>query len=309
MKKPVLVVMAAGMGSRFGGGIKQLSSVGPSGELIIDYSVYDAKEAGFETVIFIIRKDIEADFRERIGCRIEKYMDVKYVYQDIQDLPAGFCCPKDRTKPWGTGHAVLACRKILDAPFAVINADDYYGKKAFRDLYQFLSKPQNDKTKHHHLAMAGFVLGNTLSENGTVTRGVCLLDENGKLKGIEETKEIGKRPDGTAHGFYQGKEKQLDPSSLVSMNFWGFPVEFIPRLEKGFVDFLKHIPEGDVKGEYLLPILVDQMLMADEAEVTVLPTTDIWFGMTYQEDQALVAKRMDEMVKQGNYPTPLFPEI
>lgn len=306
MKKPVLVVMAAGIGSRYGGGIKQLASVGPSGELVIDYSVFDAKEAGFETVVFIIRKDIEKDFREKIGNRVERYMNVIYAFQDLNDLPTGFDCPPDRTKPWGTGHAVLACETLLDTSFAVINADDYYGKKAFQIIFQYLMSMDCKKYEKLPIAMAGFVLGNTLSENGTVTRGVCLLDESSRLKGIEETKEICLHADGVVRGVYQGREKVLNPSGLVSMNFWGFPLTFLPILKQGFIEFLDQYGRPGGKEEYLLPILVDQLLARQETEVTVLPTPDQWFGMTYQEDQAAVAKKMEEMVKAGAYPTPLF---
>lgn len=306
MQKPVLVVMAAGIGSRYGGGIKQLASVGPSGELVIDYSVFDAKEAGFETVVFIIRKDIEKDFREKIGNRVERYMNVIYVFQDLNDLPAGFECPPDRTKPWGTGHAVLACETLLDTSFAVINADDYYGKEAFQIIFQYLMSMDCKKHEKLPIAMAGFVLGNTLSENGTVTRGICLLDEFSRLKGIEETKEIRLHADGVVRGVYQGREKILNPSGLVSMNFWGFPLTFLPVLKQGFIEFLGQYGESAGKEEYLLPIFVDQLLARQEAEVTVLPTPDQWFGMTYQEDQAAVAKKMKEMVKAGVYPTPLF---
>lgn len=306
MKKPVLVVMAAGIGSRYGAGVKQLASVGPSGELVIDYSVYDAKEAGFETVVFVIRREIEKDFRDKIGERLEKVLNVIYVYQDPDDLPLGFTRPQDREKPWGTGHAIFACRNVLNAPFAVINADDYYGKEAFQKMYSFLSTLPEQRPEGCLIGMAGFILGNTLSDHGTVTRGVCQTDEKGRLIGIEETKEIRRYPDDTVRGFYGGKEKMLNDRGPVSMNFWGFPAEFIPRLEAGFMEFLKNIPDGNRKEEYLLPILVDEMLAKGEAEVVVLPTKDSWFGMTYQEDRDLVAKKLSDMVKKGDYPTPLF---
>ena len=306
-KKPVLVVMAAGIGSRYGGGIKQLASVGPSGELVIDYSVYDAREAGFETVIFIIRRDIERDFREKIGDRLEKSMEVRYVFQDPDDLPVGFTRPAGRTKPWGTGQAVLACRHILDVPFAVINADDYYGKEAFQKIYQFLESMPPQQEEHFTFGMAGFILGNTLSDYGTVTRGICLTDAEGKLTGIEETKEIRREEDGAVRGTYQGRKKELNDRGPVSMNFWGFPPEFLPRLERGFAEFLGQLQDAD-KEESLLPILVDQMLARGETEVHVLPTEDSWFGMTYQEDRELVANRLAEMVREGAYPTPLFGE-
>lgn len=304
MEKPALVVMAAGIGSRYGGGIKQLAKVGPSGELVIDYSVYDAKEAGFDKVIFIIRKDIEADFKEIIGDRIAEKMEVVYVYQDLKDLPEGFTCPADRTKPWGTGHAVLCCKDVLDGPFAVINADDYYGKEAFRLIYDYLVSEQEEDGVHH-VAMAGFILGNTLSDHGSVTRGVCHVSQDGSLTGIDETKEIIRGDDGVVTGVYNGKKSVLDANGLVSMNFWGFRKSFLPRLESGFKSFLEGIEEGDVKAEYLLPIMIDGMLMSGEADVAVLPTRDQWFGITYAEDKELVMEKFREMCQKGIYKSPL----
>ena len=304
MKKPVLVVMAAGIGSRYGSGIKQLAQVGPSGELVIDYSVYDAKQAGFETVIFIIRKDIEEDFHRLIGDRTAEGMNVYYAFQELPDLPGGRACPPERKKPWGTGHAVLACRDLLDGPFAVINADDYYGKEAYKLIYDYLTQEKPDDGIHH-MAMAGFVLGNTLSDNGTVTRGVCLLDSDGKLAGVEETKEIARGADGVVTGVYNGEKKVLDENGLVSMNIWGFREGFMPRLAKGFDEFLDGLKEGDYSSEYLLPIMIDGMLKKGEADVDVLPTNDQWFGITYAEDKAYVAERFHKMVEEGIYPTPL----
>lgn len=304
MEKPALVVMAAGIGSRYGGGIKQLAKVGPSGELVIDYSVYDAKEAGFDKVVFIIRKDIEADFKEIIGDRIAEKMEVVYVYQDLKDLPEGFTCPADRTKPWGTGHAVLCCKDVLDGPFAVINADDYYGKEAFRLIYDYLVSEQEEDGVHH-VAMAGFILGNTLSDHGSVTRGVCHVSQDGSLTGIDETKEIIRGDDGVVTGVYNGKKSVLDANGLVSMNFWGFRKSFLPRLESGFKSFLEGIEEGDVKAEYLLPIMIDGMLMSGEADVAVLPTRDQWFGITYAEDKELVMEKFCEMCQKGIYKSPL----
>jgi len=307
MKKPVLVIMAAGIGSRYGAGVKQLAKVGPGGELVIDYSVYDAREAGFETVIFIIRKDIEADFRQLIGDRVAQQMHVSYAYQDPEDLPAGFCKPAGRTKPWGTGHAVLACRGMLDGPFAVINADDYYGKEAFRKIYQYLEDSERVKPESGYpCAMAGFVLENTLSANGTVTRGVCQINEEGKLIGVNETQEIGRRADGVINGTYQGRVRKLEPDSLVSMNFWGFTPDFMQELEQRFVDFLKGIPEGDLKAEYLLPVLVNDLLKEEQITVRVLPCRDQWFGITYPEDKGMAAARLQDMVDQGIYPSPLW---
>ncbi len=305
MKKPILVIMAAGIGSRFGGGIKQLAKVGPSGELVIDYSLYDAREAGFEKVIFIIRHDIEEDFKEMIGDRMAKVMEVEYAYQELKDLPGGRIPPRERTKPFGTGHAILACRGLLDEPFAVINSDDYYGKEAFRAMYRYLENVSR-KDEVLPIAMAGFVVGNTLSENGTVTRGVCRLDDQGDLCAVEETKEIVRQKDGIIHGVYQGKTTEIPENSLVSMNFWGFVPEFIPVLEREFECFLDEIPEGDLKAEYLLPNIVDQMIKEKKATVAVLPTADPWFGITYQEDKAMVEQKLALLAETGIYPTPLF---
>ena len=305
MKKPILVIMAAGIGSRYGAGIKQLAKVGPSGELVIDYSVYDAKQAGFENVLFIIRKDIEADFKELIGRRAEAFMEVAYAFQDGDDLPEGFSRPADRTKPWGTGHAVLACRDMIDSPFAVINADDYYGKEAFVKMYQYLEKI-SEKDNGYICAMAGFMLMNTLSDNGTVTRGVCQINEQGQLSGVHETKGIMRDAEGVIQGNYNDEEVVLNDDNLVSMNFWGFTADFMEELKTGFVDFLKNIPEGDVKAEYLLPVIVDRLLQEGRMTVDVLPSKDQWFGLTYEADREAVTQRLNDLVQKGFYPTPLF---
>lgn len=241
MKKTALVIMAAGIGSRFGKGIKQLAKVGPSGEIIMDYSIHDALEAGFNKVVFIIRKDIEEEFREIIGNRIEKITEVEYVFQDLKDLPEGFTCPADRTKPWGTGHAVLAAKKAIAEPFVVINADDYYGKEAFVKIHDYLvaEKEAGDKMD---ICMAGFILENTLSDNGGVTRGVCTLDENKNLVGIEETYNIQKTPEGPAAVDEEtGEKNALDSQTLVSMNMWGLTPEFLEVLEQGFKEFLTDV--------------------------------------------------------------------
>lgn len=305
MKNPVLVIMAAGIGSRYGAGVKQLAKVGPSDELVIDYSIFDAKAAGFEKVIFVIRKDIEADFREVIGQRAEKYIQVEYAFQDADDLPEGFVRPEGRVKPWGTGHAVLACRDLIDGPFAVLNADDYYGKEAFKKIFDFLKQIPESETEYR-CAMAGFVLENTLSAHGTVTRGVCQLDSEGKLIGVHETRGILRNPDGSIHGSYQGKDTELNADDLVSMNFWGFTSDFMDAIKTGFVDFLKGQREDELKSEYLLPVIVDGLLQKRRITVDVLPTNDRWFGITYQEDRAAVSKQLEEYVRRGEYPTPLF---
>ena len=245
MKKTALVIMAAGIGSRFGKGIKQLAPVGPNGEIIMDYSIHDALEAGFNKVVFIIRKDLEEEFREVIGNRIEKITEVKYAFQALEDLPEGFEKPADRTKPWGTGQAVLAAKNVLSEPFMVINADDYYGKEAYVKVHDYLiqEQPQDGIL---HICMAGFRLGNTLSDNGSVTRGICHI-ENGALTGVTETHDIFKTADG-AETRSEGREPvKLNVKDLVSMNMWGLTPAFMDTLEKGFVDFLSEIKEGDIK--------------------------------------------------------------
>lgn len=305
MKKTALVIMAAGIGSRFGKGIKQLEPVGPNGEIIMDYSIHDALEAGFNKVVFIIRKDLEKDFKEVIGNRISKITEVEYAFQELDDLPAGFAKPEGRTKPWGTGQAVLACKGLVKEPFAVINADDYYGKDPFVKLHDYLVQ-EHDVDEVMPISMAGFVLGNTLSDNGGVTRGVCVVDENGNLTGVNETKNIVKTAEGAGVEKEDGTVDPIDKNSLVSMNMWGLQPEFIDLLEKGFVEFLSAQKEGDVKGEYLLPIYIDELLHAGKAEVKVLPTDAEWFGVTYQEDKASVTEAFRKLIADGVYSEKLY---
>ena len=276
MKKTALVIMAAGIGSRFGKGIKQLEPVGPGGEIIMDYSVHDALEAGFNKVVFIIRKDLEKDFKEIIGKRMEQRTEVVYAFQELDDLPAGFVKPEGRTKPWGTGQAILSCRGLVQEPFAVINADDYYGKEPFVKLHDYLVQEHPVENGVQPICMAGFRLGNTLSDNGGVTRGVCVMDEQNHLVGIRETSNIVKTADGAAVKSDQGLTP-LDADSVVSMNMWGLQPEFIDLLEKGFTDFLAAIEPGDLKKEYLLPIFIDGLLQSGCAQVQVLKTNESWF--------------------------------
>ena len=304
MKKTTLAIMAAGIGSRFGKGIKQLAPVGPSGEIIMDYSIHDALEAGFDKIVFIIRKDLEKDFREVIGKRIEKIADVAYVFQELDDLPEGFEKPAERTKPWGTGQAVLCCKDVIHEPFAVINADDYYGKDPFIKLHDYLVQDHSQTDGKEEICMAGFILKNTLSENGGVTRGICKVEDN-RLSGIQETFHIVKTQDGAGVETDEGIEP-VNPESLVSMNMWGFQPEFLSVLEKGFVSFLKEVPEGDLKKEYLLPTKVDQMLKDNKANVTVLKTDSQWFGVTYQEDREAVVKEIQKLIDQGVYHANLY---
>lgn len=302
MSTTSLVIMAAGMGSRFGG-IKQLEPVGPSGEIIMDYSIYDALEAGFNKVVFIIRRDLEKDFKEIIGNRIEKLVHVEYVFQELDDLPVGYHKPEGRTKPWGTGQAILCCKDVVKEPFAVINADDYYGKEAFHKIYQFLNDPSYHENQY---CMAGFILGNTLSENGTVTRGVC-KGENGVLKHIVETSGIKQEGDHAVAKDDAGNDIILDLDSLVSMNMWGFKPGLFSELEKGFANFQASLTdENRLKKEYLLPEVVGDLIKNQKVEVSILKTSDRWFGVTYREDTETVVKSFQDLVNSGVYPSKLF---
>jgi len=299
MQKITLVIMAAGIGSRFGEGIKQLTPVGPGGEIIMDYSIHDALEAGFNKIVFIIRRDLEKDFREIIGNRIEKLCEVAYVFQELDGLPEGFTVPEGRTKPWGTGQAVLACRGLVREPFAVINADDYYGKEGFVKLHDYLTAHAED---HYHYCMAGFILKNTLSDNGGVTRGVCRVDDNNYLTDIVETYHIVKCPEGA---MVETTQEPVDINSHVSMNMWGLTPEFLDVLEDGFREFLTGLTPGDIKAEYLLPSVIDRMLKKGQADVTMLETNDKWFGVTYAADKQSVIDSFAELIEAGVYTSPL----
>ena len=298
-----LVIMAAGIGSRFGGGIKQLAPVGPNGEIIMDYSIYDALEAGFNKIVFIIRRDLEKDFKEIIGNRIEKLCKVEYAFQENDNLPGGFVTPAERKKPWGTGHAILSCRGIVKEPFLVINADDYYGKEAFVKIHDFLVS-EEAKSNPFSFCMGGFILKNTLSDNGGVTRGICKVDENNMLVDVVETGDITKVPGGAAIPDGDGM-KEIDADCFVSMNMWGLTPAFIEGLEDGFVEFLSNVKEGDLKAEYLLPSIVDGLIKEGKATVKVLPTNDKWFGVTYKEDAPVVIASIKKLVDDGVYPQKL----
>lgn len=295
--------MAAGIGSRFGGGIKQLAPVGLHGEIIMDYSIHDAMEAGFDKIVFIIRKDIEEAFREAIGERIEKIcakqgVEVAYAYQDREDLPTGVTCPAERTKPWGTGQAVLACREILHEPFAVINADDYYGKEGFRAVHEYLVNGGQS-------CMAGFVLKNTLSDNGGVTRGICKMDAENNLTEVVETKNIIKTTEGA-----EADGMKLDIDSLVSMNMWGLTPDFLKTLEEGFKEFFeKEVPANPLKAEYLIPTFIGELLSEGKISVKALRTNDTWYGMTYKEDVAAVKESFSKMLENGTYKGDLFSDL
>ena len=296
-----LLIMAAGIGSRFGGGIKQLEPVDANGHIIMDYSVHDAIEAGFNRVVFIIRRDIEQEFREVIGDRIATVcaalqVTVDYAFQDIHDIPGEL--PEGRTKPWGTGQAILAAKDLLNTPFIVINADDYYGKEGFRIIHEYLVQGGTS-------CMAGFVLKNTLSDHGGVTRGVCKMDADNNLTEVDETKNIVKTADGA-----EADGKVLDCNSLVSMNMWGLTPDFLKQLEQGFEEFFeKTVPENPLKSEYLIPIYIGELLEKGEISVKVLPTNDTWYGMTYKEDVALVKESFRKMLEAGVYNADLFADL
>lgn len=305
--KTTLVIMAAGIGSRFGQGIKQLAAVGPGGQIIMDYSIHDAIAAGFNKIVFIIRKDIEEDFREIIGNRIEKLcaeknVEVAYTFQALDDLPDGVQLPEGRKKPWGTGQAVLTCKGVVQEPFAVINADDYYGKEAFKIVHDFLLDYSPEHPERY--CMAGFILKNTLSDNGGVTRGISKTDADGYLTQVDETSNIIKTPTGAA-----ADGKELDAESYVSMNFWGLTPEFIDKLEYGFKAFFENMAGNELKAEYLLPIYIDQLLKKGEVTVKVLETQDKWFGVTYQEDKQTVIDAIHALVDAGEYTMALFDDL
>lgn len=301
-KKPTLVIMAAGMGSRFGG-LKQLAPVGPAGELIIDYSIHDALKAGFGKIVFVIKHAIEEDFKEHIGNRIAAIAPVEYVFQELDRLPAGFSVPAGREKPWGTGHAVLCCEGVVDGAFAVINADDYYGREGFRLLAEFLKKPQEGDKKH--LAMAGYLLKNTLTENGYVSRGVCEID-GGHLVSLTERTHIelvnGKpmftEDDGKTY-------TSLPEDTVVSMNCWAFPAGSLSVFGELFAQFLRE-RGGEMKSEFYLPSVVNYMLETDAADASVLTTPDKWYGVTYSADLPSVRAALADMTKRGIYPEKLW---
>jgi len=302
--KTTLIIMAAGIGSRFGTGIKQLAKMAPNGEIIMDFSIYDAKAAGFTKVVFVIRKAIEAEFKEVIGNRLSKVMPVEYVYQELENLPDGYEVPVGRVKPWGTGQAILACKSVVKEPFVIINADDYYGKEAFIKLHDFLSSENENKEKMN-LAMAGFSLKNTLSENGAVTRGVCVADENGYLEKVIETTGI-QIVDGKIQCDNAEVSKWITLDTMVSMNMWaGYP-DFLKYIDEGFTRFLDTLGENPEKKEYLLPNIVAELLEKNLASVKVLNTSDRWIGITYKEDIEPAQEKFHLMIEDGTYPKELW---
>ena len=308
--RTTLVIMAAGIGSRFGGGIKQLAPVGLNGEIIMDYSIHDAIEAGFNKIVFIIRKDIKDAFKEAIGDRIEKIcnnldVEIAYAYQELSELPEGVELPTGRTKPWGTGQAVLMVKGLIDCPFLVINADDYYGKEGFRKIHEYMVNEMTEDGDVYDICMGGFILKNTLSDNGAVTRGVC-EEENGILKKVTETYDIRMIEDGLHAADEAGNPVKVQPEQLVSMNMWGLPVSFLNELEKGFPEFLDSLKPGDIKAEYLLPKIIDKLVHEGKAKVRVLDTPDKWFGVTYKEDKQAVVDAIKGLIDAGVYKEKLF---
>ncbi len=304
MQKPALVIMAAGIGSRFGG-LKQLAPVGKNGEPILKFSLYDAIEAGFEKVVFIIKKEIDADFRALIGDKVREQVKVEFVYQELDILPPDFSIPEGRVKPWGTGHAVLCAKDVLDGPFAVINADDYYGKDAFRVIYNHLLTQRDDEL--YRFSMVGYLIENTLTENGHVARGVCQTDK-GFLTSVDERLRIEIHGDAIEYTEDDGETwTGIEPGTVVSMNLWGFSQGFLGELEKGFPLFLKTaFGENPIKGEYLLPQIVNELLSEGSASVEVLHSRDKWYGVTYKEDLPVVASAIQSMQEKGLYPELLF---
>ena len=307
MKKPVLVIMAAGMGSRYGG-LKQIDPVDEQGHIIMDFSIFDAKRAGFEKVVFIIKKENEKDFREVIGKRMAKHMEVAYVFQDLHNLPEGFSVPEGRVKPWGTAHAVLSAIDEIDGPFAVINADDYYGRHAFQTIYDYLSTHEDDDK--YRYTMVGYELQNTVTDNGHVARGICQVSADGKLEGIQERTRIEKREGKIAFTEDDGETWTYVPGeTLVSMNMWGFTRSILEEIQKGFPAFLeKGLAENPMKCEYFLPTVVDNLEKAGRAEVSVLSSKDKWFGVTYKEDKPVVVEAIRKMKEDGLYPEKMWGE-
>ena len=310
MKKTALVIMAAGIGSRFGGGIKQLEPVGPNGEIIMDYSIHDALEAGFDRIIFVIRHDLEEDFKEVIGNRIEKIAPVTYAFQELSDVPEGFSVPADRKKPWGTGQAILSIRGLVEEPFLVINADDYYGKEVFRKIHTYMVEQMDVNAPVYDICMGGFILANTLSENGGVTRGVCEVGEGEILKRVTETYNIQKTADGMTATDKEGNPVSVQENQHVSMNMWGLTPDFLGILEVGFREFFEEeVAKNPLKAEYLIPTFIGELLDAGKISVKVLRSNDTWYGMTYHEDVASVKDSFKKMLEIGLYKTDLFADL
>jgi dTDP-glucose pyrophosphorylase len=299
--KPTLLVLAAGIGSRYGG-LKQIDTVGPSCEVVLDYSVYDALRAGFGKIVFVIRHEIETDFKEIVGRKYEERADVHYVFQELDRLPSGYEVPENRSKPWGTAHATLMAEEAIGEPFAVINADDYYGVSAFQLMGDYLSRRSEDDTNY---AMVGFTLRDTLSEHGHVARGICECDGSGKLVRVVERTQIEKDGRGARFIENDGSKHPLTGDEVVSMNFWGFTPSLFPHLREHFAEFLEQ-NHGNPKAEFFIPTVVDRLISEDKATVEVLPTRSAWYGITYKEDKPLLINGIRELIQQGEYPQKLF---
>ncbi len=306
MAKTTLVVMAAGIGSRYGG-LKQVDPIGPNNELIIDYSIYDAMKAGFEKVVFVIKEDMKDLFRERIGERIERKMDTVYVYQNLSDLPGGFAVPEEREKPWGTAHAIWCCREVVNSPFAVINADDFYGASSFQVLYDFL-KSGKDDARVYQYCMVGFVLENTLTENGAVARGVCTVDSNSYLRGIHERTRVEKFGDAARYTDNGEDWFEIPKGSVVSMNIWGFTSSIFKEIAAGFPEFFTRNQTNLMKAEYFLPEIVGDLVNKGKASVKVLASDERWYGVTYQQDKLPVKQALFDRIHRGIYPANLWEE-
>jgi NDP-sugar pyrophosphorylase family protein len=307
MEKPVLVIMAAGMGSRYGG-LKQIDPVDEDGHIIIDFSMYDAKQAGFEKVIFIIKRENEADFKAAVGDRIAQYLDVSYAYQELTNIPEGYEVPEGRVKPWGTAHAVLSCIDQVDGPFAVINADDYYGRQAFQLIYDYLSTHQDDDK--YRYTMVGYHLGNTVTDNGHVARGICEVNEQQELVAINERTRIEKRDGGIAYSEDDGETWTFMPAeTIVSLNMWGFTRSILNEIRDGFPAFMEQgLKENPLKCEYFLPSVVDDLLNKGKAVVNVLTSGDKWYGVTYKADKPVLVEALQRMKDEGLYPQHLWEE-
>lgn len=310
--KTTLVIMAAGIGSRYGQGIKQLEKIGPGGEMIIDYSAYDAKEAGFDRIVCIIRKELEKDFREVIGNRMNTMIPVEYAFQEMENLPDGFSVPEGRAKPWGTGQAVLSCKGIINEPFCVINADDYYGKEGFKVVHDYMVNHMNVESDgagagKYDMCMAGFQLKNTLSDNGGVTRGVCTVNDEHMLTQVVETLGIEMQKDGVVTAADESKNPVtgIRADDIVSMNLWGLPPKYLDEIEAGFTDFLK-ARGTELKSEYLLPSIINDSIHKGTGTVKVLESHDKWFGVTYHEDKEYVVNSIRKLIEDGVYPKNLY---
>lgn len=303
MSSPTLLILAAGMGSRYGG-LKQMDPMGPNGETVLDYSVFDAIRAGFTRVVFIIRKDFAEAFQAGIGARFEGKIEVAYAYQSLDDLPAGYTVPTGRTKPWGTTHAIRAARDLIKGPFAVINADDFYGRDSYVKAAEFLRSTTADDGVEHY-SMVGYQLEKTLSDHGDVNRGICRTNQNGFLVGVEEVVKIQREDDGTVRGDYlDGSRREVPAGSIVSMNFWAFSAAFMAHIEDHFINFLAAHGQEE-KSECYIPTVVDEFINNGQADCAVLPTSSSWFGVTYPDDKPHVVANIQALIQAGEYPSSL----